>query len=66
MRFERTPRQDLEWTFTAETLAIIVVEVLMIFFALKRVSRVWDGICAFLLYPLALGMVAFLEAKGIN
>ena len=38
----------------------------MIFFALKRVSRVWDGICAFLLYPLALGMVAFLEAKGIN
>lgn len=58
--------QDLEWTFTAETLAIIVVEVLMIFFALKRVSRVWDGICAFLLYPIALGMVAFLEAKGVN
>jgi hypothetical protein len=66
LRFERTPRQDLEWTFTAETLAIIVVEVLMIFFALKRVSRVWDGVCAFLLYPIALGMVAFLEAKGVN
>jgi len=56
--------KDLHWEFTAETLAIIAVEVCMAVIALKRTHRLFDGLLVLMLYPLSLMLVAGLEAYG--
>ena len=52
--------QGLYWSFTAETIAILFVEIIMVYFAYKRTHRMIDGFLVVGLYPLALGLVAFL------
>ena len=38
--------QDLEWAYTAETVAILFVQVVMAYFANKRVQTLLDGALA--------------------
>eukprot|EP01138_Halocafeteria_seosinensis_P005145 gb/GECG01005260.1/.p1 GENE.gb/GECG01005260.1/~~gb/GECG01005260.1/.p1 ORF type:complete len:572 (+),score=71.43 gb/GECG01005260.1/:1-1716(+) len=60
--------RGLEWSFTAEVLAILVVEVVMGLLALRtRHPPTWHAIIALLLFPLSIGFVAALEnGAGLN
>lgn len=53
--------KGLAWTFTAETISILVVEFAMGWMSQKRVMTLRDGFYTISLYPLALFIVAFLE-----
>jgi len=53
--------QRLAWRYSAETLSILVVEAAMLIFAVQRVQRLYFGFIIILLYPLSIGLVAFLE-----
>jgi len=53
--------QDLVWRYSAETMSILFVEIVMVFFATRRVQRLWYGFVIILLYPLSIGLVVFLE-----
>jgi Ca2+/Na+ antiporter len=53
--------QDLYWAFSAETMAILFVEVAMMYFAYKSTHRIFDAILVASLYPLCLLLVFFLE-----
>lgn len=60
--------RNLEWSFTAETLAILLVEIVMGVLALRtRHAPTWHAVIALLLFPLSIGFVAALEkGAGIN
>lgn len=53
--------RGLAWRFSAETLAILVVELAMLGFAVQRTQRLLYGFIILLLYPLSIGFVVFLE-----
>lgn len=54
--------QGLAWKFTAETISILVVEVLMfVYIMAKKVQTVNDAFLVLLLYPFSLGIVYILE-----
>jgi len=54
-------RHPLEWTFTAETLSILFVEILMFFFAIRRIMPMRDMWLVLSLFPLSIVFVAVLE-----
>lgn len=54
--------RGLAWTFTAETIAIVVIEVLVMFMAFKKVFTLFDGCIILAFYPLSLGVVLVLES----
>jgi Ca2+/Na+ antiporter len=59
--------QGLAWKFTAETLSIFFVELLVGMVALKgNTQSVFEGFLVLLLYPLSLVFVAALEACGLD
>ena len=58
--------QGLAWEFSAETLAILFVQVCMACFAFKTTHTVLDALCILALYPISLLMVAALEAAGFD
>ncbi|TMW55919.1 hypothetical protein Poli38472_008567 [Pythium oligandrum] len=51
----------LVWEFSAETIAILMVELVMGYFAMKKTQRLFDGLIVFLLYPASICLVFFLE-----
>jgi hypothetical protein len=53
--------RGLAWTFTAETCSIVVIELLVMLMACKRVFTLCDGFIILAFYPLALGVVLVLE-----
>ena len=53
--------QDLYWAFSAETMAILFVEIAMMYFAWKSTHRLFDAICVVALYPTCLLLVFLLE-----
>ena len=53
--------QGLQWTFSAETVVIVLVQLYMFFMANKQVHYLRDGLLVVLLYPLSLVLVALLE-----
>lgn len=53
--------KGLAWTFTAETISILFVEVIMALMSQKKVLTLRDGFHVILLYPLCLIIVAFLQ-----
>eukprot|EP00658_Telonema_sp_P-2_P044636 TRINITY_DN3252_c0_g1_i9.p1 TRINITY_DN3252_c0_g1~~TRINITY_DN3252_c0_g1_i9.p1 ORF type:complete len:543 (+),score=181.11 TRINITY_DN3252_c0_g1_i9:127-1755(+) len=53
--------KDLKWEFTAETLSILLIEIIMIYYTQKKNQRMFDAVVILSLYPLALGFVALLE-----
>ena len=59
-------KQQLAWTFAAETVAIIFVQCALAFFALKKINTLKDAFMILSLYPLSLIIVAFLELCGLN
>ena len=57
--------KDLRWQFSAETMAILVVQITMFAVGMKRVHFLKDGLIVLLLYPASLALVAALE-KGLG
>mmetsp|Transcript_73078 Transcript_73078/g.115220 ORF Transcript_73078/g.115220 Transcript_73078/m.115220 type:complete len:594 (+) Transcript_73078:86-1867(+) len=60
--------QGLAWKFTAETLSIVLVQLLvgaLVVFGKKQQSMIY-GLIVFSFYPLSLVFVAVLEAHGID
>jgi len=59
--------QNLAWKFSAETIAILFVEVLVGMFAMiPKTQTLCHGIIIFLCYPLSLVVVMVLEAAGLD
>lgn len=58
--------KQLLWEFSAETIAIVLVQIVMFFVARKKTHRVLDGFIVFLLYPLSIALVAILETPAIG
>ena len=53
--------------FAAETIAILVVQLIVSIIAQKTTHRLLDGLVVLSLYPLSLGLVIILEnAVGLN
>jgi hypothetical protein len=59
--------KDLIWEFSAETIAILTVEMAVAVMCTKKVHRGIDAIILLSLYPLSMGLVALLEnGAGLN
>ncbi|KAJ1461013.1 hypothetical protein M885DRAFT_508539 [Pelagophyceae sp. CCMP2097] len=58
--------KGLAWSYSAETLAIVLVQWLVASFALKKTLTPRDALCVFAIYPLSLILVAGLEAAGLD
>jgi len=59
--------QGLAWKFTAETLSIVLVQMMVGMMVLHNDKQTMlHGIIVFLFYPLSLVFVYFLEAHGID
>ena len=56
--------QGLAWEFFAETLSILIVQVLMGVMALKKTHTLIDAFLILLIFPLSLVFVALLESIG--
>eukprot|EP01065_Artemidia_motanka_P033595 TRINITY_DN405_c6_g1_i1.p1 TRINITY_DN405_c6_g1~~TRINITY_DN405_c6_g1_i1.p1 ORF type:complete len:617 (+),score=218.20 TRINITY_DN405_c6_g1_i1:94-1851(+) len=51
----------LLWEFSAETICIVFVELIMFFFSQKIVFPTWNALVIAALFPLSIGLVYFLE-----
>jgi len=58
--------QGLVWKFSAETLAILLVEILVAGVALQPTQRLYHALFVFTLYPLSICFIAWLEAAGFD
>ena len=58
--------QTLYWPFTAETIAILFIELVMAAVSFKQTQTVFTGILVLSLYPLALVLVAVLGMIGLG
>lgn len=56
--------QGLSWEFFAETLSILLVQIIMGMFAFKSTHTMLDATLILSLYPLSLACVYILEAYG--
>ena len=57
-------RPKLKWTFSAETLSILTVELVMFFFAIQANMRLWSAFVVLAFFPLSIVLVALLESSG--
>ncbi|CAN8077028.1 unnamed protein product [Agarophyton chilense] len=53
--------KNLAWQFTAETISILTVEIVVFVFSQKRVMTLRDGLFVLTMFPVSLLIVAFLE-----
>jgi hypothetical protein len=53
--------RGITWQFSAETVTILLVEVLVLAYSFKEVHTVLDGLVILSFYPLSLLLVAMLE-----
>lgn len=58
--------QGLAWKFTAETLAILLVECAVACVAVQETQKVWHAVFALLLFPASLAFIAILEGMGYD
>jgi Ca2+/Na+ antiporter len=58
--------QHLAWEFFAETLAVLLVQVAIYFFTMKKTHTLFDACCILALYPASLLLVAGLNAVGFD
>jgi len=56
--------RNLQWEFSAETLSILFVELVVFGFTFKKTHNLMDAILIISLYPLSLMFVALLEGPG--
>lgn len=53
--------RDLRWVFSAETISIFFIELIMFYFATKSVHRVLDAVYVLSLFPISIILVVILE-----
>ena len=58
--------QGLVWKFSAETCAIVLVQVLIASVAVLPTQRLYHAVFVFALYPLSICFIAGLEAAGFD
>ena len=58
--------QGLAWQFTAETVAILVAELVVGLIAMAPVQRMWMALVVLCMYPASLLLVATMEAYGFD
>jgi len=58
--------KQLAWKFSAETLAILVVEFCVAFVAMQATQKVWHGVAALALFPASIVFIATLKAYGLD
>jgi len=59
--------KDLAWEFTAETISIVVIQLIMGIIILKSTTHsVATGLAILTLYPLAMAIVAFLQSSYVG
>jgi len=58
--------KGIYWEFAAETITILAAEIAVFFIALKTTHRLLDAIIVLAIYPVAIALVAGLEAAGLN
>ena len=58
--------RGLAWQYTAETIAIVVVEIIMAILVQKRVMTTMKAVFILLIFPLSLVLVATLEHFGFD
>jgi len=58
--------KSLSWQFAAETLSILVAELIMFFYSQRSTHTLFDALAVMSIYPLTMGLVASLEAAGLN
>jgi len=58
--------KGLVWEYSAETISIVVVELLMFFYAIKPTHTLKDALIVLTLFPLSIALVASIEAAGLN
>ena len=58
--------QALVWEFFAETLSILVIEILIAIYSFKSCHTIFDGFVILSFYPLSLVLVILLEKVGWN
>lgn len=58
--------KGLAWEFLAETLTILLVQIFVGIYALKRVHTPLDGLAILSMYPLSIALIAVLEQNGWN
>jgi len=59
--------RPLVWTFTAETLSILLIELIMCYYATKTTHTVTDAWCVISLFPISIVFVYILEYQiGLN
>lgn len=52
---------SIAWSFSTETLAILIVELIIMFISQKQVISLFDGLIVVAMYPLSLVFIALLE-----
>lgn len=58
--------RDLRWEFSAETLTILLVELVIFVFAQRRTHKTWYGFAILALFPISVLFVAMLELAGLD
>eukprot|EP00051_Salpingoeca_urceolata_P022048 m.352557 g.352557 ORF g.352557 m.352557 type:complete len:639 (-) comp19903_c6_seq3:847-2763(-) len=58
--------KKIAWTFSAETLSILLIELAMGLYAHKKTHRLLDAVIIFSLYPLSLVFVILVKMTGID
>ena len=58
--------RGLAWQYSAETIAIVVVEIIMAFLVQKEVMTTMKGLLILMIFPLSLVLVATLEYFGFD
>ena len=56
----------LAWRYTAETVSILIAQLLVAVAALQRTLRVWHAFLVLLVFPLSILLVMFMEANGYD
>jgi len=58
--------KSLSWQIAAETMSILVAELIMFFYSQRSTHTLFDALAVLSIYPLTMGLVASLEAAGLN
>merc|ERR1719272_2493274 len=58
--------KGIEWQYAAESIVIVLSEIVVFYFALKRTHRLKDALMVVMIYPISIGLVAMLRALRLN
>tara|TARA_B100000795_G_scaffold257105_1_gene230055 strand:+ start:648 stop:872 length:225 start_codon:yes stop_codon:yes gene_type:complete len=58
--------RELAWRFSAETIAVLLVELVVGILALRQTMQLWVAYLLLALFPASVLFIAALEASGID